>query len=101
MTTDANGEALFLAHVNFADVHGTDPAGTQYTVALARNESVVFAPSSPTLPTPNVATHALRLDIISGGSTPNFYEDLVGHYTVTPDGRIAVSFETVGAGCSS
>jgi hypothetical protein len=101
MTTDAAGGAVFLAHVDLEDVRGTDPTGTRYTVALASNESVVFAPSSPTLPTPNVMTHVLRLNVISDGSTPNAFEDLVAHYTVTPDGQVAVSFDNVDTGCSS
>ena len=29
MTTDAAGGAVFLAHVSFDDVHGTDPTGTR------------------------------------------------------------------------
>ncbi len=101
MTTDAAGGAVFRGHVNFEDVHGTDPTGTNYTIALASNDTVVFAPSSPNLPTPNVETHTIRLDIISHGSTANFYEDEVAHYTVTPDGTIAVAFDKVDTGCSS
>jgi hypothetical protein len=100
MTTDANGGAVFSAHINFEDVKGTDLTGTDYTITLASNEKVVFAPSSPTLPVPNIETHVIRLNIISHGSTPNFYEDEVGHYTVTPDGQIAVSFDNVDMGCS-
>jgi hypothetical protein len=87
MTTDAAGGAVFLGHIDFEHVHGTDPTGTQYTIALASNETIVFAPSSPTLPIENVYTHVIQLDIISHGSTPNFYEHEVGHYTITPDGQ--------------
>jgi hypothetical protein len=101
MTTDAAGGAVFLAHVNFDGVQGTDPTGTRYTVVLTSNDTVVFAPSSPNLPSANVETHVIRLEIISHGSAPNASVDLVGHYTITPDGQVAVSFEKVDAGCSS
>lgn len=101
MTTDADGGAVFLGEINSEDVSGVDPTGARYTVTLASSDSVVFAPSSPALPTPNVETHIIRLNINSDGSTPNYYEDLVGHYTVTPDGQIAVSFERVDTSCSS
>lgn len=101
MTTDAAGGAVFLGHVNLEDVHGTDLAGNRYTITLASNEEIVFAPSSPTLPVPNVYTHVIRFNINSDGSSPNFYEDEVAHYTVTPDGQIAVVFDNVDTGCSS
>jgi hypothetical protein len=101
MTTDANGGAVFLGALNFENVHGTDATGTSYTATLGSSDKAVFAPSSPTLPTPNVETHVIRFNLISAGSTSNYYEDLVGHYTITPDGRIAVAFQKVGMGCSS
>jgi hypothetical protein len=99
-TTDAAGGAVFYAQVNFNDVKGTDPTGTQYTIPLHSNDIIVFAPSSPTLPTPNVETHTIRLNINSDGSSPNAYEDAVAHYTVTPDGKVAVAFDKVDTGCS-
>jgi hypothetical protein len=101
MTTDANGGAVFLGEINFENVHGTDGTGTAYTATLGSSDKAVFAPSSPTLPTPNVETHVIRLNLIGAGSTSNYYEDLVGHYTITPDGAIAVAFEKVDVGCSS
>ena len=101
MSTDAAGGAVFLAHVNFEVVNGTGLTGTIYTITLDSNEKIVFAPSSPTLPGPNIETHVIRLNIISHGSTPNFYEDAVAHYTVTPDGTVAVAFDKVDTGCSS
>jgi hypothetical protein len=102
MITDGDGGAVFLAHVDFQDVHGTDPTRTRYTIALASNESIVFAPSSPTLPIENVFTHVIRLDIVSAGSTSNFSEYEVGHYTIRPAGQIAVVFDNVDTrSCSS
>lgn len=100
MTTDAAGGFVIIGHLNFEGVQGTDSTGTKYTVVWTSNESVIFAPSSPNLPTPNVETQVIRLALIGAGSTPDFYLDVVGHYTITPDGRVAVSFETVNTGCS-
>lgn len=101
MTTDGHGGAVFLGELNFENVHGTDVTGAGYTATLGSSDKAVFAPSSPTLPTPNVETHVIRFNIISTDSTSNYYEDLVGHYTITPDGKIAVAFEKVDTGCSS
>lgn len=101
ITTDANGGAVFLGHVNFEDVQGTDPTGTQYTITLASNDEIVYAPSSPTLPGPNIETHTIRLNINSNNGTPNAYEDGVLHYTITPDGQVVVAFDKTGMGCTS
>jgi hypothetical protein len=101
MTTDAAGGAVFAGHLNFNDVHGTDPTGTRYTIPWDTNEVIVFAPSSPALgPIPNVETHVISLPIISNGPTPNFYDQGVLHFTVTPDGKIAVSFVRETTRCS-
>jgi hypothetical protein len=102
MTTDANGGAVFAGHLQFRDVHGTDPTGTRYTIPWDTNDVVVFAPSSPALgSTPNVETHVISLPIISDGPSPNFYDQGVLHYTVTPDGQIAVAFVRETTRCSS
>ena len=79
------------------DLTGVGASGTRYTlVMVTASAGNTFGVNGEPQPLADASTVTSRLRVISSGSTPDFFLDLVLHVTITPTGRqVAVSDSSV------
>lgn len=82
MTTDASGGTHLKTHVNFQGVTGTGaPSGLNYNVRTTINETVNDNDGPQT-----ESTIISSVKLISQGSAPNYFLQIVFHITVNGNG---------------
>ena len=95
MTTDASGGTHLKTHVNFQNVSGTGaPSGLNYNVRTTTNETVNDNDGPQ-----YEATIISSVKLISQGSAPNYFLQIVFHITVNANGETTSTVDETKMEC--
>ena len=92
-TQDANGVVSGSAHINFANVHGSDPSGDKYVFVTTAEGSFSTSAAS-------TATAKLHEAVISAGSAANYVVSELFHATINAKGVLIAWFDTPSMSCT-